>query len=72
MKFLRNISLVGNTGHFDLAKRQLVQRLSDEILHVRSRLDDPPDSRGTDQNGRVTFLPKLFGTDAVQSPRVRV
>ena len=53
----------------DLAKRQLLQRLSDEILHVRSRLDDPPDARGTDQNGRVTFLPKLFGTDAVQSPR---
>ena len=56
----------------ETSRRQLVQRLSDEILHVRSRLDDPPDARGTDQNGRVTFLPKLFGTDAVQSPRVRV
>ena len=54
----------------DLAKRQLVQRLSDEILHVRSRHDDL--QTRTDQNGRVTFLPKLFGTDAVQSPRVRV
>ena len=32
----------------DLAKRQLAQRFYDEILHVRSRLDDPPGARGSD------------------------
>ena len=58
------VGFSGSRGHTfpradadrDLAKRQLVQRLYDEILHVRSRLDDPPGARGTDQNGRVTFF----------------
>ena len=44
----------------DLAKRQLVQRLYDEILHVRSRPGDPPGARATDQNGRVTFFPEAL------------
>ena len=69
------VGFSGSRGHTftradaarDLAKRQLVQRLYDEILHVRSRLDDPPGARGIDQNGRVTFFffffSKLFGTE---------
>ena len=44
----------------DLAKRQLVQRLSDEFLYVRSRLDEHPGARGTERFHYVIAPPLVI------------
>ena len=55
----------------DLAKRQLVQRVYDEILHIRSRLDDPPGARETDQNGRGYVFHRSSLVQILRAARVR-